>query len=63
MIKPGSKIAWTPETRKNPVIGTVRKIAGNEARVDDGDPANDDLHTNGWRISAWVPLADLTEIS
>ena len=25
-----------------------------DARVDDGDPANEDLHTNGFRISAWV---------
>ena len=33
MIKPGSKIAWTPSTRKIPVIGTVRRITGNEARV------------------------------
>jgi len=33
MIKPGSKIAGTPETWKNRAIGTVRKITGNEARV------------------------------
>lgn len=63
MIKVGSRVAWTPETRKTHVIGTVRKITGNEARVDDGDPANDDLYTNDWRISAWVPLSKLTEIS
>lgn len=63
MITVGSRVAWLPESRKKPVIGTVRAIKHGEARVDDGDPANDDVYTNGWRISAWVPLADLTEIS
>ena len=63
MIKPGSKIAWTPEARKNPVIGTVRKITGNEARVDDGDPENPDLRSNGFRVAAIVRLSDLTEIT
>ena len=63
MINPGSKIAWTPETRKKPVIGTVRKITGNEARVDDGDPENPDLRSNGFRVAAIVRLSDLTEIT
>lgn len=41
------------------VTGIVRVardtgVWAGHARVDDGDPANDDLHTNGFRISAWV---------
>lgn len=63
MIKVGSRVAWIPESRRKPVIGTVRAIKHGEARVDDGDPTNDDLHTNGWRISAWVPVSELTEIA
>lgn len=64
MIKVGSKIAWIPESGGKPVIGTVRKfhhLLG--VRVDDGDPANADIFTNGWRHTAWVALADLTEIT
>ena len=30
-----------------------------EARVDDGDPANEDLRTNGLRIAAWVPSDEI----
>ena len=63
MIKPGSKIAWTPSTRKIHVIGTVRRITGNEARVDDGDPENPDLRSNGFHVAAIVRLSDLTEIT
>ena len=37
--------------------GTVRAISrvggGPAARVDDGDPANPDMHTNGFTLSAW----------
>jgi hypothetical protein len=60
MIKPGAKISWTPSTRRNPAIGTVRKITGNEARVDDGDPEN--LRSNGFHVAAIVRLSDLTEV-
>ena len=63
MIKVGSRIAWTPSTRKNPVIGTVRKITGDEARVDDGDPENPDLRSNGFHVAAIVRLSDLTEVT
>lgn len=63
MIKVGSKIVWTPETRKKPVIGTVRKITGDEARVDDGDPENPDLRSNGFHVAAIVRLSDLTEVT
>lgn len=63
MIKPGSKIAWIPATRKTHVLGTVRKITGNEARVDDGDPENPDLRSNGFHVAAIVRLSDLTEVT
>ena len=63
MIKPGSKIAGTPSTRKNPVLGTVRKFTGDEARVDDGDPENPDIRSNGFHVAAIVCLSDLTEIT
>ncbi len=58
----GQRVAFRVEGRRNPVVGTVRAIKGNEARCDDGDPNNSDLHTNGFRCSAWVRLADLTVI-
>lgn len=29
---------------------------GLDVRVDDGDPTNDDLATNGFDIAVWVPL-------
>jgi ribosomal protein L35AE/L33A len=63
MIKVGSRIAWIPESGGKPVIGTVRKIAGNEARVDDGDPENPDLRSNGFHVAVIVRLSDLTEIT
>ena len=45
------------------MIGTVRKITGNEARVDDGDPENPDLRSNGFHVAAIVRLSDLTEVT
>lgn len=63
MIKVGSKVAWIPDSRKKPVIGTVRKITGNEARVDDGDSENPDIRSNGFHVAAIVCLSDLTEIT
>lgn len=44
--------------------GVVRKVATNgfflgQARVDDGDPENPDLHTNGFHVSAWVEPWDI----
>lgn len=63
MIRVGSRVAWLPESRKKPVVGTVRKITGNEARVDDGDPKNPDLRSNGFHVAAIVRLTDLTEIT
>ena len=63
MIKVGSKVAWIPDSRKKPVIGTVRKFTGDEARVDDGDPENPDLRSNGFHVAAIVRLSDLTEVT
>lgn len=61
-MKIGQRVAFRTEGRRNPVIGTVRAIKGNEARVDNGAADNDDLHTNGFTVSAWVRLTDLTVI-
>lgn len=41
-------------------VGTVRKIRSAECLLDNGDPANPDLATNGARVMGWVDsLADL----
>ena len=58
-ITVGARCRFYGFTREKWMDGTVRSIktegpmAGN-ARVDDGDPNNDDLHTNGFHVSAWV---------
>jgi len=36
-------------------LGTVRDIEDNHAKVDDGDPANNDCRVNGARLMAFVP--------
>ena len=61
-MKIGQRVAFRTEGRRNPVVGTVRAIKGSEARVDNGAADNPDLHTNGFTVSAWVRLADLTVI-
>ena len=41
-------------------LGTVRALGkdtgpwADHVRCDDGDPNNDDMHTNGFHVSAWV---------
>lgn len=58
-IMPGARCRFYASTREKWIDGTVRDtrtdgpFAGH-ARVDDGDRYNDDLHTNGFRVSAWV---------
>lgn len=61
-MKIGQRVAFRTEGRRNPVVGTVRAIKGSEARVDNGAADNPDLYTNGFTVSAWVRLADLTVI-
>jgi hypothetical protein len=44
--------------------GTVRRIPTTGVwdgwvLVDDGDPANNDLHTNGFHVSAWLEPRDI----
>ena len=43
------------------IVRVVRDsgVWAGHARVDDGDPANDDLHTNGFHVSAWVPSDEI----
>jgi hypothetical protein len=36
-------------------LGTVRDIEDDHAKVDDGDPANNDCRVNGARLMAFVP--------
>ena len=55
----GARCRFYAEGRDTWLEGVVRKVAGKgpfigHARVDDGDPTNDDLHTNGFHVSAWV---------
>jgi hypothetical protein len=55
----GARCRFYADGREKWVNGCVRSIATKgpfegHARVDDGDPSNDDLHTNGFHVSAWV---------
>ena len=49
--------------------GTVREIGRNtifnedEARVDDGDPKNNDPHTNGFHVAALVSSKNIEILS
>ena len=46
-----------------PALGTVRVLQDRRgkpsAKVDNGDPANPDPATNGWKRAAWVECAKL----
>lgn len=57
----GARCQFKTESRKWPIVGTVRAIDedGSEARCDDGDAANDDLMTNGFRCTSWVSSSHL----
>ena len=66
----GARVRFTTDhQRERWVEGWVRDVAEHtfyhpkltrwEARVDDGDPANDDLHTNGFHVSAWVSSREI----
>jgi hypothetical protein len=60
----GAKCLFYVEGRDAWVGGIVRVVResgvwAGHARVDDGDPANDDLHTNGFHVSAWVPSDEI----
>lgn len=43
--------------------GTIRAFSKDEkeARVDDGDHENDDLHTNFYAVSVWLPLKKIVK--
>lgn len=68
LVLEGARCRFCAEGRDAWLEGTVRKVAekgpfiGN-ARVDDGDPTNDDLHTNGFHVSAWVEPRDIEVLS
>ncbi len=48
-------------------VGTVRALSrhrgGPEARVDDGDPANGDPRTNGFKLSAWCGSREVRPVT
>ena len=52
----GAACRFQPDIRDEWRNGTVRALRTDdaEARVDDGDPANPDLHTNGFHVSTWI---------
>ena len=67
-VEEGTRCRFYAETREAWLVGTVRAIATmgyfrGQARVDDGDPANNDPHTNDFHVSAWVPIEHIEVIS
>jgi len=59
---------WFKMDERGWVLGTVRRIrpqdrrysmTGPEACIDNGDPDNGDMSTNGYTLAAWVPLSGL----
>jgi hypothetical protein len=60
----GARCRFYIDTRETWVNGIVRALATRgpfegHARVDDGALDNDDPHTNGFHVSAWVEPEDL----
>jgi hypothetical protein len=56
-VKKGARCRFDAERGwTNGIVRDVKDtgVWADHARVDDGDPAIDDLHTNGFRVSAWV---------
>ena len=58
-VTAGARCLFYGYSREKWLRGTVRSIKtegpwAGHARVVDGDPINDDLHTNGFRISTWI---------
>jgi hypothetical protein len=64
LITVGARCRFLSCTRKAWLYGTVRVVPTmgaclGTARVDDGDPANDDLATNGFSVTSWVEREDI----
>ena len=67
----GARVRFRPECRDDGVwlTGTVRSVRQWtyqrplatvwEALVDDGDPDNNNLHTNGFHVAAWLESKDV----
>lgn len=60
----GARCLFYVEGRDAWVTGIVRDVRetgvwAGHARADDGDPANEDLRTNGFHVSAWVPSDEI----
>lgn len=54
-VKVGDCVHFLPALQAVWRLGTIRDIEDDHAKVDDGDPANDDCRTNGARLMAFVP--------
>ena len=67
-MTPGQRVAYYCKESRKIILCTVRGIGGvgapfaGEVRIDNGAPANDDLHTNGFRFAAWVKPGELTVV-
>lgn len=64
LVVAGARCLFYADGRETWVSGTVRDVRdtgvwAGHARVDDGDPANEDLRTNGFHVSAWVEPGDI----
>jgi hypothetical protein len=62
----GHRYLWSPpDHHRPPVVVTARRWSQNTPgllRVDDGDPGNPDLAGNGFRVSSWVFVRELSEV-
>lgn len=52
----GARVRFYSKARSVPVEGTVRTVRndGHLARVDNGNPADPDMGTNGFSLAGWV---------
>ncbi len=63
-VTAGARCRFYGYSREKWLDGTVRSIKtdgpwAGHARVDDGDPTNPDLHTNGFHVSTWIKPAHI----
>ena len=71
-LSAGDRVRFKPSLRENWLDGTVRHIREQsyynsleqredvwEAKVDDGDPNNIDIGSNGFTVAAWLEGANI----
>ena len=64
LVVAGARCLFYVEGRDTWLEGLVRDVRdsgvwADHARVDDGDPANDDLRTNGLHVSSWASSREI----